>query len=193
VIKELFGLIGIIGGVFVASRLASDAGYMINDFIPMSNENTILLVGFVASLVLFWILAYFLGIILQKIFNASGLGIFDKVLGFVFGAGKVFLLFSIIAYAVSQVKMINDALAPKVEQSVMFPLLKDTGGYIIKLDKTKLQNDVTKQLDSMVDSAKKTVEDATAKQMQEKAKELEKQLMETSESNAANESTQIKE
>jgi membrane protein required for colicin V production len=193
VIKELFGLVGIIGGVFVASRLAKDTGYMINDLIPMSNENTILLVGFVASLVLFWILAYFLGIILEKIFSASGLGIFDKLLGFIFGAGKIFLLFSIIAYAVSQVTVINDALAPKVQKSVMFPLLKDTGGYIIKLDKTKLQNDVTKQFDSMVDSAKKTVEDATAQEMEKKAKELQEQLIETTEPKQSDETSQIKE
>ncbi len=192
-IKELFGLIGIIGGVFVASRLAKDTGYMVDGFIPMSNENTILLVGFVVSLIVFWILAYFLGIILEKIFSASGLGIFDKVFGFVFGAGKIFLLFSIIAYAVSQVKVVNDALAPKIQKSVMFPLLQDTGGYIIKLDKTKLQKDVTKQFDTMVDSAKQTIEETTTKEMQKQAQELEKQLKETSQPQEMNDTTETKE
>lgn len=178
-IKELFGLVGIVGGVFVASRMAKDSGYFINDFIPMSNENTILLVGFVAALIVFWILAYLLGIVLQKIFDASGLGAFDRILGFLFGAGKIFLLFSIIAYAVSQVKVINDNLAPKVANSFIFPLLKDTGAYIIKLDTTKLQGDVTKQFDNVVNSAKQTIEEVSKEEMQKKADELQKQLLET--------------
>jgi len=183
IIKELFGLIGIVGGVFIASRLAKDTGYLVNDFIPMSNENTILLVGFVASLIVFWILAYLLGIVLQKIFDASGLGIFDRIFGFLFGAGKVFLLFAIIAYAISQVKVINDNLAPKVANSFMFPLLKDTGGYIIKLDTTKLQGDVTKQLDNVVNSAKETIEEVSKEELEKRAQELQKQLLETTETN----------
>ncbi len=178
-IKELFGLIGIVGGVFVASRMAKDSGYIINDLIPMSNENTILLVGFIASLIVFWILAYLLGIVLQKIFDASGLGIFDRVFGFIFGAGKIFLLFSIIAYAVSQVKVINDNLAPKVANSFVFPLLQDTGAYIIKLDTTKLQGDVTKQFDNVLNSAKETIEEVSKEEMEKKADELQKQLQQS--------------
>lgn len=182
-IKELFGLVGIVGGVFVASRLAKDAGYLINGLIPMSNENTILLVGFIASLIVFWILAYLLGIILQKIFDASGLGVFDRLLGFVFGAGKIFLLFSIIAYAVSQVKVINDNLAPKVQKSIMFPLLKDTGSYIIKLDTTKLQSDVNKQINNVVNSTKETIQEVSQQELKKKTDELQKQLLETSNTN----------
>lgn len=182
-IKELFGLVGIVGGVFVASRLAKDAGYLINGLIPMSNENTILLVGFIASLIVFWILAYLLGIILQKIFDASGLGVFDRLLGFLFGAGKIFLLFSIIAYAVSQVKVINDNLAPKVQKSIMFPLLKDTGSYIIKLDTTKLQSDVNKQINNVVNSTKETIQEVSQQELKKKTDELQKQLLETSNTN----------
>ena len=178
-IKEFFGLIGIVGGVFVASRMAKDSGYFINGIIPMSNENTILLVGFISSLIVFWILAYLLGIILQKIFDASGLGIFDRIFGFLFGAGKIFLLFSIIAYAVSQVEVINSRLAPKVKNSFVFPLLKETGGYIIKLDTTKLQGDVTKQIDNVVNSTKETIHEVTQEEMEKKADELQKQLKQT--------------
>lgn len=182
-IKELFGLVGIVGGVFVASRLAKDAGYLINGLIPMSNENTILLVGFIASLIVFWILAYLLGIILQKIFDASGLGVFDRLLGFVFGAGKIFLLFSIIAYVVSQVKVINDNLAPKVQKSIMFPLLQSTGSYIIKLDTTKLQSDVNKQINNVVNSTKETIQEVSQQELKKKTDELQKQLLETSNTN----------
>ena len=35
----------------------------------------------------------------SKVFSVSGLGIFDRIFGFAFGAGKIFLLFAIISYA----------------------------------------------------------------------------------------------
>ncbi|MEA3383439.1 MAG: CvpA family protein [Campylobacterota bacterium] len=177
--KEFFGLVGIVGGVFVASRIANTTGDFINGIIPMENSNTILLVGFIVSLVVFWIIAYILGSILEKVFTLSGLGIFDKILGFSFGAGKIFLLFSIIAYAATQVKSINDNLAPKMKDSIVFPVLKDTGSYIIKLDTSNLQKEVTKKLDGVVKSTKETISDISSQELKNKATELQKQLMET--------------
>ena len=177
--KELFGLIGIVGGVFVASRLAKDVGDIVNSIIPMENENTILLFGFVVSIAIFWVLAYLVGIILEKIFCASGLGIFDRLFGFIFGAGKIFLLFSVISYAVSQVKMVNDILVPKLKDSTVFPILVETGSYILKLDTSNFQKEVTKQLDATVNAAKETIENISKEELAKKAQELKKQLMET--------------
>ena len=174
--KEFFALIGIIGGVFIASRLSQDTGEIVNSMIPMQNDNTILLSGFVVSLVVFWIIAYLVGIVLSKIFKMSGLGFFDRILGFVFGAGKIFLLFSIISYAVSQVKIINDNLAPKLESSIVFPILQETGSYIIKLDTSGLQEEVTKQLDDVVDATKESIEDISKKEIEKKVVEIKKQL-----------------
>lgn len=170
-IKELFGIIGIVGGVFIASRLAKNVGDLVNSIIPMENENTILLAGFVASIAVFWIAAYFIGAIIAKIFSISGLGIFDKIFGFAFGAGKIFLLFAIISYAISQVKMINDNLQPKLQDSIMFPILKDSGSYIIKLDTSNIQEKVTKKLDSVVDGAKETMGNIAVEELEKQLKE----------------------
>jgi len=174
--KEFFALVGIVGGVFVASRLSNEAGEIVNSFIPMENENTILLAGFVSALIIFWIIAYIIGSGLEKVFKMSGLGALDRILGFVFGAGKIFLLFSIISYAVSQVKMINDNLAPKLETSIVFPLLQETGSYIIQLDTSGFQEEVTKKLDVVVDSTKDNIEEISKEELEKKAIELKKQL-----------------
>jgi membrane protein required for colicin V production len=182
--KEFFALVGIVGGIFVASRVAVDAGNFINEIIPMQNSNTIMLVGFVFSLVVFWIIAYVVGSIISKVFSMSGLGFFDRILGFVFGAGKIFLLFSIISYAVSQVKMINDNLLPKLKDSITFPLLVQTGGYIIKLDTGAFQKKVSKELDSVVKSTKESIEEISKKeiesQVKKKIEEVQKELKEKS-------------
>ena len=89
-IKEVFALVGLIGGVFIASRIALDIGSIVDSFIPMSNNNTVLLVGFIVSLIGIWILAYILGTILSKMFSMSGFGFLDRILGFIFGGAKVF-------------------------------------------------------------------------------------------------------
>jgi len=182
-IKEFFALVGIVGGVFIASRLSSDTGAIINTIIPMENENTILLAGFVISLIIFWIIAYILGAVLEKVFKMSGLGIFDRLLGFVFGAGKIFLLFAIIAYAISQVKMIDDNIQPKLKTSMVFPILKETGSYIIQLDTSGFQEKVTKQLDEVVDKTKESIEEISKEELEKKALELKEQLKETSSEN----------
>ncbi len=168
--KEFFALIGIVGGVFVASRLADDVGQFANSLIPMQNENTIMLVGFISSLVLFWIVAFIIGNILSKMFSLSGLGIFDRLLGFMFGAGKIFLLFSIISYAVSQVKTINDALQPKLKDSIVFPLLVQSGGYIIKLDTSSIQKEVSQNLDKVVKTTQDKMKEIIKKEIEVEVK-----------------------
>jgi len=170
-IKELFGLIGIIGGVFVASRVAKDVGDLVAGFFALENENTILLVGFIVGLILFWIIAYILGSILEKVFEASGLGIIDRVFGFLFGAGKVFLLFAIIAYATTGVKVVYDSLAPKMKDSIMFPILVSTGGYIIKLDTGKFSEDVKKEFNGAVESTTKTIKEISETEIKKKVEE----------------------
>ena len=176
--KEFFALVGIVGGVFVASRVAKDAGGIVNSIIPMQNENTILLAGFIASLVVVWIVAYIAGTILEKIFTLSGLGFLDKILGFVFGASKIFLLFAIISYAVSSVKTINDNLQPKLKDSILFPILKDAGGYIIKLDTSGIQKKVTKQLDDVTQKTKEKLQEISKEELAKKAQEIKKELQE---------------
>ena len=150
--KEFFGIIGIVGGVFVASRVAGDVGILIHNLIPMENQNSIMLAGFVFSLVIFWIIAYFIGAILSKVFTFSGLNFLDRILGFIFGASKIFLLFAIISFAVSNVKVINENLKPRLKNSVVFPILVNVGSILIKLDTTTLQKKVLKSVDEVVNS-----------------------------------------
>ena len=103
-IKEVFGIIGIIGAIFVASRISKEIGDLIAPILVLENEATIKLIGFVTALVAVWLVVYSAGVIVSKVFAASGLGIVDRIFGFVFGAAKIFLIFSVIAYALYQVQ-----------------------------------------------------------------------------------------
>jgi len=184
-IKEFFALFGIVGGVFIASRLSSVVGELVDQIIPFDNNNTMILVGFIVALAIFWTIAYVIGMTISKMFSLSGLGIFDKLLGFVFGAGKVFLLFSIITFAASSIESFKKKIENKMENSIVYPILKTTGGYIIKLDTTKLENGVTKHVNSAIETTKNTIKDISAKEISEsikkKTEEIKKEIKELKE------------
>ena len=150
-IKEVFGLVGIVGGIFVASRMSEDIGGMIAPILGLENGATIQLIGFIVGLIGFWIILYLAGIILSNIFSASGLGIFDRILGFLFGSAKIFFIFSVITYAVYQIESFQNLMNEKVSNSMTFPFLVKTGSFIVKLDPA----DFTKPIDEKLSSVSK--------------------------------------
>lgn len=153
-IKEVFGIAGIIGAIFVASRAAEDAGNLIAPILALQNETTVKLIGFAITLICFWIIIYGLGVIVSKIFSASGLGLFDRIFGFVFGAAKIFLIFSVIAYSLYQVQSFKKAIKDKTAGSIVMPHLISVGSYIIKLDTTSITQNIEETVDTVVDTAK---------------------------------------
>jgi len=154
-VKEVFALIGIIGGVFVASRIAKDVGSVIDSFFKIDNESTVLLIGFIVSVLCFWLLTYALGMLISKIFSLSGLGIFDRIFGIIFGAGKIFLIFAIIFYSLSKIEAIKDKIEQKVGNSFMYPLLVEVGSIIIQIDTTT----IVKKIENGIDNTKNNISD----------------------------------
>ena len=152
-IKEVFGIIGIIGAIFVASRISKEIGDLIAPILVLENEATIKLIGFVVALVAVWLVVYSAGVIVSKIFAASGLGIVDRIFGFVFGAAKIFLIFSVIAYALYQVQSFKKVIDEKFADSIVMPHLVSVGSYIIKLDTATITNSIDKVVDGAKDSA----------------------------------------
>lgn len=136
-IKEVFGLVGIIGGIFIASRMSEVVGNLIKPVIGIESAATLSLIGFVATLIGFWIVVYILGSILSKITEMSGLGAVNRVFGFIFGTAKIFLIISVIVYALYQIESFKSTLNEKFSKSLVFPYLVETGGFIIKLDTSK--------------------------------------------------------
>lgn len=171
-IKEVFGLIGIIGGIFVASRLATTVGEMIAPVLALKNESSIQLMGFIVGLIGFWLLAYITGLLLSKVFSLSGLGIIDKLFGFIFGAFKVFLIFSIIIYAISQIETIKQKLDESIGNTITYPILVAGGSYIIKLDKQVASNTIQKTVNEAVDKGQKSLTEMAEKKGEEQLNEM---------------------
>ena len=147
-IKEVFGIIGIIGAIFVASRISKETGDLLAPVLVLENEATIKLIGFITALIAVWLVVYTAGVIVSKIFSASGLGVVDRIFGFIFGASKVFLIFSVIAYALYQVQSFRKVMDEKFNNSFVMPHLISVGSVIIKLDTSAVTTSVNKVIDT---------------------------------------------
>ena len=174
-IKEVFGLLGIVGAIFVASRISKELGDLIDPILVLENEATIKLIGFIVALVVVWLVIYSAGVVVSKIFSASGLGAIDRIFGFIFGALKIFLIFAVIAYALYQVQSFKKVIDEKFANSIVMPHLLSVGSFIIKLDTTA----ITQNLDKAVDSVKPSeVIENTKKNIEENIQETKKDIEE---------------
>ena len=140
IIKELAGLIGIIGGLFLASKFFHQTGVYINDnLFNIPNKSAVDLVGFVVVFVGFWVLSVFIGFLLGKILKISALGGLDRILGFVFSGAKFFLLISIIVAMLWQVAFIREKMQSISKNSFMLPVLVESGKKIINITPQDLE------------------------------------------------------
>ncbi len=141
-VKEVFGLIGLIGGIYVASKYAQVAGeFADTTFLNLQNKASIYLIGFISVLIIFWAAASFIGFLLGKLVNSSGLGIVDKILGFIVGGAKVFLIFSVIVYVLSSIGIVKGTINSMFEGSIMYPIFKDVGSKIVQLDPNQIEQE----------------------------------------------------
>lgn len=141
--KEVFGLIGIIGGIFIASRFGSDVGDYLNDLIfNFDNNGAVSFTGFLITLGVFWLIMIFIGFVFKKLGKLSGLGVYDRILGFVFGASKFFLIAAVIAHAVYNIQALRGTVDSMMKNSVLFPILEKSGSVIMKIDPVEITNDI---------------------------------------------------
>lgn len=161
--KEVFGLIGIIGGIFIASRVGDDVGGFLNDNIFHSDSHAVVAFsGFLLTLALFWLGMVGLGHLFKKLGALSGLGGLDRIAGFVVGSGKFFLIAAVIAYALNNIKAVHENIEEPMKNSILFPVLVATGGAIMHLDPATVQKKTDTAVQEGVESVKKVSSDVNA-------------------------------
>ncbi|MCI5968404.1 CvpA family protein [Helicobacter sp.] len=149
-IREFFGLAGIVGGVYVASVYSGSVGVWISaNVYAFKNPSAMTLIGFLVLLVVIWVSALLIAEVLQKLVRLSALSAVDRLFGFVFGALKVFVIFSIIIAALTNVQFVRSFIESKTQNSYLYPMLKSTGEAIIKLDFVQDAKPVLENLDKV--------------------------------------------
>lgn len=138
--KEVFGMVGIVGGVFVASHLGGIIGHFLNDTVfHFETATAINLMGFVFALGIFWLLMVALGSGFKRLSTLSGLGTLDQILGFVVGSSKFFFILSIIVYALFSVTAIRENFEEKMAQSFFYEPMMATGNFILHIETDDLK------------------------------------------------------
>jgi len=175
--KEVFGLVGIIGGIFIASRVGDDVGALLNSLIfNFSSPSAVSFLGFLTTLALFWFLMILVGYLFKKLSSLSGLGAVDRILGFIFGASKFFLIAAVIAYAVSNIKAIKSTLDSSLHTSILFPIMVETGGFIMKMDPANLNDDINASVEKGTQALKEKTQDLATQSVHEEIKQIQDQL-----------------
>ncbi len=147
--KELFGLVGIVGGLFVASHIGGAIGSFLNTMIfNFETETAANLVGFVFTLGIFWLLMVALGSGFKRLSTLSGLGPLDRGLGFVVGASKFFFILSVTIYSLFSVNAIRENFGEKMQNSLFFEPMFETGNFILHIE--------TDTVSSMISDANST-------------------------------------
>jgi len=151
-IKETFGLVGIVGGVYIASRYAQDAGVWIdNTLYAFENKASLFLVGFIGLLVCFWLASLLIGQIVAKLIDISGLSMMDKLAGFLIGSAKIFLVFSVFLVAISNIAFIQAKIETYLAKSFMYPIFMEVGEMIVSLNPDEiLPQTKESQLDAII-------------------------------------------
>ena len=178
--KEAFGLVGIVGGLFVASRVGDKVGaYLSDNIFNFSNTSAISFTGFLFTLAVFWLAMIAIGFAFKKLSSLSGLGPIDKILGFVFAAGKFFLIAAVIAFAIYNVKAIRTTLDSAMKGSVLFPILVETGGYIMKIDPTEVSSEINTTIDKTTQKVKENIQENVEEQVKKVVDSAKEQMQQS--------------
>lgn len=133
--KEVFGMVGIVGGIFVASHAGGVIGHFLSDAVfHFESATAVNLIGFVFALGIFWLLMVALGSGFKKLSTLSGLGVLDQVLGFAVGSSKFFFILSIIVYALFSVAAIRENFEEKMADSFFFEPMLATGNFLLHIE-----------------------------------------------------------
>lgn len=137
-IREFFGMAGIVAGVWLGSRLALEVGRWAGGHLgSVQSEGVMKLAGFAIVFLAVWLGMTLAGSLLasRKKGNEEGFGSRLNMLGGAgIGAIKVFLIFSVIAYAFGSTAQIKRWVNENMSDSALYPALFATGSYLVKLD-----------------------------------------------------------
>jgi len=127
-IKGFIFEVAVLGALFLGSYAAFKLAYLIKPFL-IKTGLSIGTAGFVSSIVMFLLVStgiFFLAKLFEGLVNITALGIFNKILGAIFGFLKYAFVISIALYFFNQLDARHHYLSAdkKAESHLYYPLLK---------------------------------------------------------------------
>lgn len=132
-VRQLIGLTGIIAGTYLAYKLAAVST---NWWHGSFDERAVRIIVFSVFAILFYFLAFWLAKTLDKLLKMAMLNWINRLFGLIFGALKIIIIFSALAFAIHFLKLTgieilqNDIVKSKTythliyTANVVFPYIK---------------------------------------------------------------------
>jgi len=162
-IRELVGFIGLIGGIFVASRAAGPVGRILHDTIQMGNMGLMKLLAFLLVLGVIWGGSSFVATIFTAL-KAAPHSTLSRLLGMGVGGLKYFLIFSLISASLLGNALVRDNFAPQLRSSRLLPTFSRVGASLINLTPFRLTDEKTSQKNPKITQKKKPKKKPNKKQ-----------------------------
>jgi len=132
--RELFGFVGLIGGVFLASRTAEPLASLVErQLFQLSNPAALRLIAFILVLLVVWGGISLLGRYIEERSDPRPPGALSRVSGFLIATAKYFLVFAMILSALYRTPPIRHSLQRHAKSSLLFPSLLAAGSALIHL------------------------------------------------------------
>lgn len=178
IIRGLASFLGILLGIFFASRFYHSTGEWFADTIYNLNSPEVsALIGFLILITFIWAFCVIVGEILYRIVHFTPLAALDKALGLLFGFCKAFLLLSIVVFGISQIGWLKNFSQSIEQHSSFFPAMKNLAIYIMNLEQIQ---ELTKDLEKpSTDKIEQTITEGVnkiSKPVEETKEELKEDL-----------------
>lgn len=132
--KELFGAIGLIGGIFVASYFHKTvAGYIHNNVTDALSINALNVIALVVIFVLFLVVVTYIGKGAALIGDDDHISTTSRLGGMLVKIIKLFFIFALIIFGFSSKPKVAEKFKDTLSSSKLYPLLKNTGASILNL------------------------------------------------------------
>ncbi len=131
-LREMVGFVGLIGGIFVASRASLPVGQAIGNAIHMDNMALLKLAGFLIPLAVIWGGSAFVATIFTAL-KAEPHTAIGRTLGMGVAGLKYVLVFSMIIASLFNNSLIHDNFAKSINSSRLFPIFNKMGSKLTNI------------------------------------------------------------
>ncbi len=129
-VREFFGLIGLMGGLWVAVRYAQVTGEWLGKWLGLDSSSVMALIGFAILLFLIW----GIGALAGTLFSSDRTPpLLDRIGGMAIASLKSFLILSVIVYALYSIDLVRQTAKPHLAESLLFPWMDRAGSLLFPL------------------------------------------------------------
>jgi membrane protein required for colicin V production len=139
-IKEFFNFIGLIGGVYFASRMNMVVGeFVSSNVFPIKDEPFLKLVGFVSVFLAIWIFSNLVSSIFEKTLPEE-ISFVSRILGYALTILRYIAIFAIIITSIQNVELIAEKLTKHSADSQVIPTLNEIGVDLLNMEGRDINN-----------------------------------------------------